>query len=52
MAGIELPDWLRGMALVGRDRDGILRTVRLDSEGRLSAFVVDSSDVWEDIVEC
>ena len=32
------------------DDEGTLRTVTLDTEGRLSAFVVDSSDVWGEIV--
>lgn len=28
------------------DDDGTLRTITLDSEGRLSAFVIDSTDAW------
>lgn len=33
------------------DYEGTLRTVMLDDDGRMSAFVVDSSDVWEQIVK-
>lgn len=36
--------------LVG-DYEGTVVPVTLDAEGRLSAFVVDSSDVWEQIVQ-
>lgn len=32
--------------LQGEDAAGALQTVRLDSEGRLSAFIIDSSDAW------
>lgn len=32
--------------LQGEDADEVLRTVRLDDEGRLSAFVIDSVDAW------
>jgi len=65
----ELPDWTRGVLLLGKygteylpivtdsngnlmilmqgDYQGELRTVALDDEGRLSAFVIDSVDAWE-----
>jgi len=32
--------------LQGEDADEVLQTVRLDDEGRLSAFIIDSSDAW------
>lgn len=32
--------------LQGEDADEVLRTVRLDDEGRLSAFIIDSTDAW------
>lgn len=33
-------------AVLQGDDEGTLRTVKLDSEGRLSAFVIDSTDAW------
>jgi hypothetical protein len=36
--------------LIKGNDDGTLRTVKVDPAGRLSAFVVDSSDVWDEIV--
>jgi len=42
----ELPDWQRGMALMGEHAPGDLRIIRLDDAGRISAFVIDSSDAW------
>lgn len=32
--------------LQGEDADEVLHTVRLDDQGRLSAFIIDSSDAW------
>lgn len=32
--------------LQGEDADHVLHTVRLDDEGRLSAFIIDSTDAW------
>jgi len=32
--------------LQGETAEGVLQTVRLDSEGRISAFVIDSTDAW------
>ncbi len=33
-------------AVLQGDYDGVLKTVKLDSAGRISAFVIDSSDAW------
>lgn len=33
-------------AVLQGDDEGTLRTVKLDSEGRISAFVIDSTDAW------
>ncbi len=43
---MELPDWTRGMVLLGRDAVGELQIVGLDAAGRISAFVIDSRDAW------
>ena len=37
-------------ALLQGEYEGAPTTIQLDDEGRISAFVVDSSDVWEQIV--
>lgn len=39
-------------AVLKGDHDGTLTNVAVDASGRLSAFVVDSSDVWDQIVTC
>jgi len=39
------------VAVMQGDYEGSLRTVKLDDAGRMSAFIVDSSDVWGKIVE-
>jgi len=46
MAGLELPDWLRGVALLGVRADGEMGIIGLDDKGRISAFLFDSSDAW------
>jgi len=46
----ELPDWQRGMALMGEHAPGDLRIIKLDDAGRISAFVIDSSDAWGQIL--
>lgn len=46
----DLPDFTKALLLLGADPNGALVPVLLDVDGRLSAFVVDSSDVWEQIV--
>jgi len=46
----ELPDWQRGMALMGEHAPGDLRVIKLDDAGRISAFVIDSSDAWEEML--
>jgi hypothetical protein len=33
------------------DYEGALRTVKLDDQGRLSAFVIDSSDAWNQMLQ-
>lgn len=38
-------------AVLQGDYEGALTTVKLDSDGRISAFVIDSSDVWGQILE-
>lgn len=36
--------------LQGEDADEVLRTVRLDDQGRLSAFIIDSVDAWNQML--
>jgi len=47
---MELPDWTRGMVLLGEDEDGELQIVGLDAAGRISAFVIDSRDAWNRMI--
>lgn len=51
MTGYELPDFSRGLVLLGLDPSGNLVPVRLDADGRLSAFVVDTLDAWGEYLE-
>lgn len=46
----ELPDWTRGMVLMGQDDDGELQVIGLDDEGRISAFIIDSRDAWDRLI--
>lgn len=34
-------------AVLQGEHEGVLRTVKLDDEGRMSAFVIDSQDAWD-----
>lgn len=47
---MELPDWTRGMVLLGQDIAGDLQVVGLDDAGRISAFIIDSRDAWDRLI--
>lgn len=46
------PDWTRALRLLGIDPDGVtLRTVGLDDQGRITAYMADDESQWGDVVK-